>query len=97
MCLYGLATTHKASYLHCVCPCISDTPSAAERAARHVPSVMRWLVQKLIATSLMEVYEHVCSRHGSERGQNLFCQLARSSGSLPVPWLLSLYMPGYRL
>lgn len=97
MCLYGLSATHKDSYLPCMYPCISDTSSVAECMAWHMLSVMKCLMQKLIATSLMEVYEHAWSRHGSEWGWNLFCWLARSSSSLPVLWLLSLYMPGCRL
>lgn len=75
MCFYELATTHKAPRLLCTCPCNSDTPSVAERMAQHMPPVTRQLVQKLIPTSLMEVYEHVCSSHGSERRQNLFASL----------------------
>lgn len=85
--------TRLRTYIACAC----DSPSVAECMARYTLSVMRRLVQKMIATSLMEVYEHVCSGHGSEGGQNLFCRLAWSSGSLPVLWLLSLYTPGCRL
>lgn len=62
------------------CPCPSDSPSVAQCPPWHMPTG-----QGPIAISLGEAQEHGCSRHGSEGGQNLFCQPAWSSSiSLPV-------------